>query len=136
LNRWEQHTLAAMSSEPAKLLHAIAATVGAVTDALDRIGDGWLVWRVERLASSSLRHPLCNFAEIDPERIMRSLVSLTDAGLDVLGGSANAIELNGVDDWIGGVHLSTDDGTVWVRTEVSSLVPWEAAEQGTRARGT
>jgi len=32
-------------------------------------------------------------------------VTLTDAGHEVLTGRANAIDLNGIDDWILGVHL-------------------------------
>jgi hypothetical protein len=33
-------------------------------------------------------------------------VRLTDAGRRVLDGDADQVELNGIDRWIGGVHLS------------------------------
>jgi hypothetical protein len=32
-------------------------------------------------------------------------VSVTDAGRRVLSGAADHVELNGIDRWIGGVHL-------------------------------
>jgi len=45
-------------------------------------------------------------------------VSMTEAGTRVLAGEADQIELNGIDRWIGGVHLQGyhvpwrwDDGT-------------------------
>ena len=35
----------------------------------------------------------------------RTAVSVTEAGRRVLDGAADHVELNGVDRWIGGVHL-------------------------------
>jgi len=31
----------------------------------------------------------------------------------VLAGDANAVELNGIDDWVLGVHLDSATGAVW-----------------------
>lgn len=39
-------------------------------------------------------------------------VALTDAGRDVLAGRADRVRLNGIDRWLGGVHL-TADGPAW-----------------------
>ena len=36
-------------------------------------------------------------------------VRLTDAGRDVLGGRADAVHLNGIDRWLGGVHLRGEE---------------------------
>jgi len=45
---------------------------------------------------------------------MRGLsVTITDAGQQVISGAANAVELNGIDDWIGNVHLSSAANRVW-----------------------
>jgi len=38
---------------------------------------------------------------------------ITDAGREVLSGRADHIELNGIDRWIGGVHLAS--GHIWRR---------------------
>src|SRR5262249_59628778 len=63
-------------------------------------------------------HPLLR---LDPpgRRVERATrVQLTDAGARVLAGAADQIALNGIDRWIGGVHLQGhhvpwrwDDGT-------------------------
>jgi hypothetical protein len=37
-------------------------------------------------------------------------VSITDAGREVLAGRADAVRLNGLDRWLGGVHLSAPQG--------------------------
>jgi hypothetical protein len=44
-------------------------------------------------------------------------VALTEAGEAVLAARANAVELNGIDDWILGVHLDSERGSVWFRKE-------------------
>lgn len=54
--------------------------------------------------------PLVQFAEPFHEKIKswkfnRSVLTLTDAGHRVLAGKADAVELIGIDRWIGGVHL-------------------------------
>ena len=33
----------------------------------------------------------------------------------MLAGRRNFVELNGVDDWVGGVHLDSRTGVVWFR---------------------
>lgn len=40
-------------------------------------------------------------------------VALTEAGESVLAGRANAEGLNGIDDWVLGVHLDSERGSVW-----------------------
>jgi hypothetical protein len=42
-------------------------------------------------------------------------VAITEAGELVLAGRANAIELNGIDDWVFGIHLDSRQGSVWYR---------------------
>ena len=39
--------------------------------------------------------------------------TITDAGRAVLNGEANAVALNGIDDWVAGVHLDSKAGRVW-----------------------
>jgi hypothetical protein len=43
---------------------------------------------------------------LSPARIMSASFEVTDAGEKILNGAADAIELNGIDEWLGGVHLS------------------------------
>jgi hypothetical protein len=47
---------------------------------------------------------------------MQDRVGLTHAGRDVLDGRADAIAINGLDRWLGGVHLTAEN--VWPREEL------------------
>ena len=38
---------------------------------------------------------------------------LTPFGQRVLDGKANFVAMNGIDDWVFGVHLQSDAGRVW-----------------------
>jgi hypothetical protein len=54
-----------------------------------------------------------------PEKLSAWTVTATDAGRDVLDGRADAVALNGIDRWLGGMHLSGAEA-VW---------RWDGAEQ-------
>lgn len=64
-----------------------------------------------KLASDELKHPLLKL-EGDTKELRTFTVRLTDAGKAVLLGDANHVELNGIDEWIGGVHLKSP-GPIW-----------------------
>ncbi|HEX2077821.1 MAG TPA: DUF1835 domain-containing protein [Longimicrobium sp.] len=64
------------------------------------------------LALAAAQTPLLAFDDPPPaeesdgyEKTMRCRVSITDAGRQVLAGAADAVRMNGIDRWIGGVHL-------------------------------
>ena len=44
-------------------------------------------------------------------------VTLTQTGSAVLECSVNAVTLNGIDDWVGGIHLNSATGDVWFQRE-------------------
>ncbi len=46
-----------------------------------------------------------------------SQVMITKNGKRALDEKVNVIELNGIDDWIGGVHLDSSTGSVWLRKD-------------------
>lgn len=46
-------------------------------------------------------------------------LELTSIGREVLEGKANCLEINDIDEWIGGVHLNSADGNIWVRDSKS-----------------
>jgi len=70
----------------------------------DLAGDGYLFWRLRRMSAPEVTQPLVTLAG-DPYNMRDCEVTLTDAGHEVLAGRANAIDLNGIDDWLLGVHL-------------------------------
>ena len=88
------------------------ATVSAIVASVlstEWVGDLFLFDLLERCAEAE--HPLVSIVEpLGPERKRnlnyRSQVSLTDTGRRVLDGKADHVTCNGIDRWIGGVHLS------------------------------
>ncbi len=81
------------------------------------VGDGWLFWRLRRLAAPSCVEPLVTLAGADPSQMRGTDVFLTEVGRRVLDGKANHVHLNGIDDWVAGVHLSSKERRVWFRRE-------------------
>jgi hypothetical protein len=77
------------------------------------LGDWALFAILERLAAARL--PLIAF-----DRMVRSAtdlgpvaIELTGAGRDVLDGAADAVVMNGIDRWVGGVHLTGGSSSPW-----------------------
>jgi hypothetical protein len=82
----------------------------------DWVGDFYLFARLQRLADQRSPHPLVTLAG-DSTVIRGTEIRLTDVGHAVLRGEANAVELNGIDDWVAGVHLDSRAGRVWCHRE-------------------
>jgi hypothetical protein len=89
----------------------IGFTMSETLDA-DLVGDAYLYARLLRLGDSDLAQPLVSISG-DPASMRTCEVSLTPTGEALLAGRANAIALNGIDEWVLGVHLSSEHGTVW-----------------------
>jgi hypothetical protein len=47
------------------------------------------------------------------DELQNARVHLTEAGRNVLDSRANFVEMNGIDDWVGGIHLDSSAGRVW-----------------------
>jgi hypothetical protein len=69
-----------------------------------------------QLGDSALAHPLVKISG-NPTTMRDCEVSLSEAGESVLAGRANAVELNGIDDWVLGVHLDSKLDRVWYRKD-------------------
>ena len=81
---------------------------------LDTVGDLYLFHRLRNLARPDLAQPLAVATSLDaPMRFAE--YKLTEFGGLVQIGERNAIFANGIDDWVCGVHLSSETGNVWVR---------------------
>jgi hypothetical protein len=55
---------------------------------------------------SRVRHPLIQIS--DSPQLSLGDVTITEAGRSVIDGRADHVELNGIDRWLGGVHLKGD----------------------------
>ena len=115
LSRTERQGLEAIRDGAAKLEHAFVQS----QQMEERIFMGdWGFWDVmRRLAGGP--NPLVSANPADRHANGDGSVTLTDAGRRVLEGKADQVALNGIDRWIGGVHLTPDkcwrwDGTSFV----------------------
>ena len=72
---------------------------------LDVLGDGFLFDRAIRMSSPLAARPLISI-DGDRQEMRACTIELTADGVGVLAGERNAVQLNGIDDWIGGVHLT------------------------------
>jgi hypothetical protein len=76
------------------------------------IGDTGFFDAVHRLAAA--RVPLVTLlAAASPPPARSATIELTAAGRDVLAGRRDAVALNGIDEWRGGVHLFGQDRSPW-----------------------
>ena len=91
---------------------AAVSVIGRSIAALERVGDVLLWWRLRRLAGPALPHPAVTMTGVQSE-ISRTDVHLTPVGERIARGELNFVELNGIDDWVGGVHLDSRVNDVW-----------------------
>lgn len=79
----------------------------------DWISDVYLFSRLRHLGNPSLSHPLISLTG-DTSTWKDATVELTEVGREVLAGRANFIDLAGIDEWVGGIHLDSAGGRVWL----------------------
>jgi hypothetical protein len=115
LGRWDLELLKYTQENGPRTVRVIGETMGNNFDA-DLIGDAYLFSRLLRMRGSGLAQPLVSISG-DPANMRTCEVSLTATGQAVFEGRANAIELNGIDEWVLGVHLSSERGTVWYQKD-------------------
>jgi len=126
INRYEERLLQNTRDRGPKVPRVIGHTLSDLFDDRDSVGDGWLFWRLRRLAKQDLDRPAVSLT--GTRTAMRDTEArLTDDGLRILAKQLNFVELNGIDDWIGGVHLDSRAGSVWFRRD-SAIVPREGRE--------
>ena len=76
------------------------------------MGDRSFYSILRRLASA--RTPLLSIHDLTDEVDIRSLtVTITQAGRDVIEGQEDGVALNGIDQWLGGVHLIGQHRSPW-----------------------
>jgi hypothetical protein len=123
----ERHTgLSRLEGKLLRTVNSLGITTPAVTVGMtlhsELIGDTLLFDMLRALIMAP--HPLLRFAApfkgtLKSYQFNGSEIEMTDTGRTVLAGSADHIALNGIDRWIGGVHLSGHE------------VPWRWDERAT-----
>jgi hypothetical protein len=91
----------------------VGHTLGYVDDG-DCIHDEYLFYRLRELADKRNPEPLIKMEIYKKKGFFRvSKVTLTEFGQAVLAGSASSYPTNPIDEWIGGVHLSSEQRNLW-----------------------
>lgn len=106
LSRGERQALRAFADGPRPVREAYPAAHHEVEDAV-WMGDASFAAMVHALARGP--NPLLRWAGADAPRAgteMEAHAAITGAGREVLMGKADAVWVNGIDRWIGGVHLA------------------------------
>ena len=116
LNAWEHELLRFTRDHGPKATRVIGYTMAHDMDSPDWMDDSYLFRRLQRLADPALPHPVLELSG-EGASMRGTDVRLTERGLDVLAGRGNFVEWNGIDDWVGGVHLDSKGGQVWFHDE-------------------
>jgi hypothetical protein len=109
LSHTEELALRALLAGPATAGALFAATQA--QQARPFMGDLPFFDILRRLASG--RVPLLTLDGDDEHEIRERRIAISAAGRDVLAGRADAVRLNGIDLWRGGVHLTGRDTSPW-----------------------
>jgi hypothetical protein len=103
LGRWDERLLRYTLDKGPAAVRVIGHTMASMS--LDWLGDMHLFHRLIGMAAT--RSPLISVT--GSHTTMRGCeVKPTSFGQDVLAGNANTVHENGIDDWIGGVHLGAE----------------------------
>ena len=105
LSRTERQMLEALAGG----LETFSAVFKASQHREERVYMGDTTFRAILGDLASARHPLVLMEGSDATRTEDLRIRITDAGREVLGGQADHVRLNGIDRWMGGVHL--DEGS-------------------------
>jgi hypothetical protein len=112
LNFWDWKILSCAARKAPKAMRIVAEAITSGPEDDDLAGDDYVFWRLRCLGNPDLPCPL--FALTGDGRSMRGTeVAVTDFGTQMLERRAAWHTFNPIDDWAGGVHLSSANGNLW-----------------------
>ena len=114
LTYWDRVLLSNTPTAGPKSTRVVAHTLVHRLNDLDMVGDGYLFHRLRRMGDPTLKEKAVTLTGRRPN--MRDTeVRLTDFGEKLLSGEANYVTVNGIDEWVGGIRLSSEKWLVWYR---------------------
>ncbi|MDF3018851.1 MAG: hypothetical protein K0Q92_154 [Steroidobacteraceae bacterium] len=119
---WDRRLLENVPERGPRAERIIAFTLGERFDEGDLAGDTYLFWRLLRMASPALPKPLLVVLG-DTSSLLTTHFELTAFGAEVVAGRASSWPANPIDDWAGGVHLSSAAGNLWFTDAKGGLAP-------------
>lgn len=118
LTIWEEAILRNTDDHGPEVSRVIGYTLANGFDNGDLTGDLYLFATLKKLANPKLSRRLLKLNRLDGD-MRNTTAELTLEGKHVLEGVLNAIELNGIDDWVYGVHVSSEMEKYWYRCDGS-----------------
>jgi len=112
LNYWDRRLLRESKDKGPGVGAILAHIVESMFLDGDLVGDLYVASRLLCMSADSLPQPLLRFSG-SRHQAGRGEVTLTEFGERVLSGAASAYPANPIDDWAGGVHLSSANGNLW-----------------------
>lgn len=117
LSYWDEIMLTYSETHAPKAVKIIAYTLGYVIhgkNSVDMVSDDYLFSRLKNMASPNLKKPLLEVNDFNlPMR--ETEIKILPNGIKALNEEIDVIKENGIDEWVGGVHLDSSSGGVWVR---------------------
>jgi len=111
---WDEKLLKNVGEFGPRVAYVIGHTMGWDLADRDLVGDGYLFDRLHHLAG--LPKPLVTLSG-EVETIRGTNVHLTSFGQEIYQGARSSLPDNPVDEWVGGVHISSKTGRLWVYEE-------------------
>jgi len=109
---WDLALLQRVAKRGPGVSQIIGFTMAETFDQGDVVGDWYLFGRLLRMANASNAKPLIELSG-DVQSIRHTEAVLTPFGEEVLKGTASNYPANSIDDWAGGVRLSSAEGRLW-----------------------
>jgi hypothetical protein len=113
---WDRVLLANVRDRGPKSSAILAATIDAMYEDGDLVGDLHTFSRLVRMAAPAAARPLLDL-QGNRQHIGQCQVTLTEFGARVLAGQDSFWPANTIDEWAGGVHLSSVSGRLWFEDE-------------------
>jgi hypothetical protein len=112
LSYWDFALLSRIEKRGPGVSGIIGYTIAETFGQGDLVGDWYLFGRLLRLGSERNPQPLVTLSG-DQTSIRNTEAALTPFGLEVLSGAVSNYPANPIDDWAGGVKLSSAEGALW-----------------------
>ena len=113
LSLWDSMLLARTGQNGPEAVRVIAEVLCDTWENGDSACDRYLYYRLKQMASAENPAPLLLLRGA-PDTYRGAEVALTEFGRAVLDGQASAYPTNPIDEWIGGVHVSSATGNIWM----------------------